>query len=187
MSKAELDFLLSVGILVSERLGCSGSSEVGPTAADLVIDVDCFPERVMLDEPFFRLSSRNGKQCRQRVLVSAQFRQRIKAASDERMRVLSQKVVVQGNGWGKQFQICTHEDVPRLTKRYWVQICCFPCCSYRDFFQRHSSSKAYVPCKHLLWVFRNLFQLDLETAEVVKQPILSILEVRLLLDSQATI
>ena len=184
-SPEELEFLLAQGLRVEGWT--RQPSTIGPTAVDLAIDVNHFPERVSLQNPTLRLMSRNGKQCRQRQLDSAEFLKKKRSATVEVMRKVDEVTVIHGNGWGKQICIATHENDPRLAKRYWVQICVFPCCSCPDFFKRHTTNKSYMPCKHLLWTFRNTFRLDLGSSLIVKQPVLTISEVMELIGRQVVI
>jgi hypothetical protein len=140
---------------------------------------------VFMDDPTRKLTSRNGRDCRQRNLNTIEFRKRKLAAIHQDMRVIAEVTVVHGNGWGKQYCLLTQGGSRNIPSKYWIQLCCFPCCSCPDFHRRHTRSLPYLPCKHILWLYKNIFHLDLESSGIVMQPILSIAEVRYLLDIEA--
>jgi len=115
---------------------------------------------------------------RHRVGETLEQEKRVLASSNEEMRVVQHREVLSGTGFGKQLLIATHESNGQILKRYWIQICCFPCCSCDDFYKRHTRGKAYMACKHLFWVYKNIFCMELKSNMVVRQPVLTIGEVQ---------
>lgn len=188
LSQREIQFLLEQGIKLQglhtgeAPVDSSSAETVGiPSSLDLRINVDEFPEKVLISSPDYRHSRRNGRVCRIRSTDSSAHLSRVVSATREIMRIVAQRQVHHGNGTGKQFCIATHEHDNLPPKRYWVQICCFPSCSCDDFFRRHTRGKSYQACKHIYWVYKNVGRLDLTSSFIVKQPILSLTEVQSLL------
>lgn len=179
LTQDEIHFLLGSGISIAGLVSrcVTRLTNTSPAQLELRINVDLFPEVVDIHDVSSRLHSRNGKLCRQRLKDTVEVLKRIKSAEKDEMRVLTERDVSQGNGFGKQFCLVTHENDGKPTRNYWIQICCFPCCSCDDFYTRHTRGKPYLPCKHLFWIFKNIFGLDLHTSLVVKQPIWTIGEV----------
>lgn len=150
---------------------------------ELRINVNHYCERVNVHDPTKRLPTRDGKLCRQRLNLTPENVKRINSALSETMSVLVQNKISSGNGWGSQFLILTNTLEHSMATKYWVQICCFPTCSCDDFYKRHSSNRPYLTCKHIYWVYRSVFGLDLMKSTLVNQPILSVSEVQTLLDN----
>lgn len=179
LTDAEISHFREIGLINIQR---DNTTETNPF--DLRIDVNLFTERVDLQDPSRRLPSRNGKLSRQRTGLTSQNLKRIASANQESMSLICEKTVTLGNRWGMQYQIRTHEENEALKSSYWVQICCFPCCSCDDFFKSHSHKRPYLTCKHLYWVYKNVFGLDLLQSSVVNQPVLSIGEIQTLISGR---
>ena len=178
LSIAEMDYLTQMGL---RWTGQAVVPNANPNAVGLRINVDLFYEKINLEDPIFRLPSRNGRNSRQRFTQTSSHFTRIQSAETQRMSVIMEKDITRGNGWGKQILVQNHEgDIS--TSQYWVQVCIFPCCSCEDFWRRHSHSKPYLPCKHIFWVYKNIFHLDLHNSTLVNQPILTVREVQLILE-----
>lgn len=101
------------------------------------------------------------------------------------MTIRGEWEVSTGNGWGKQFKLRTHENL-RTPNNYFVQVCIFPSCSCPDFYNCHSRRQPFMPCKHLYWVYQTVFKLDVEESTLTSQAILTVGEVRLILERQQT-
>ena len=95
-----------------------------------------------------------------------------------------EKDITEGNGWGKQLLVQNYVQDSMKLSQYWVQVCIFPSCSCEDFWRRHSHSKPYLPCKHIFWVYKNRFHLDLHNSTLVNQPILTVGEVQYIIQRQ---
>lgn len=185
----EVDFLVQNGIILEGFGGPNNANEAfvpgtpfpGASVIDLRINVNTFQEKVVLDAELFRFSTRNGRRVRSRACLSAEHLKRIKSSEEETKRVITEKSVDGGNGWGKQVLIGCHELDGRIPRRYWVQICCFPSCSCDDFFKGHTHNVAYVPCKHIYWVFRIRCSWRIRLETHLSHPVLTVGEVRQLL------
>jgi hypothetical protein len=181
----EIDFLTKQGLDFCGRPHIAGLSNEG---AALRIDVNSYPERINIADSRTLLRSRNGKTIRLRSTITGSHRERIERAEREEMRVISEETVTEGNAFGKRFCVRTHENEENVqTKEYWVQICCFPTCSCQDYYDHHWKRSSFLLCKHLYWVLKNVFGLNIESNLAVIQPVWTVGELKEVLAGQAVI
>lgn len=177
---AEIEFLSSKGLHFVGRSQVSGLSSHGVA---LRIDVDSYPERINMENTTDRLQFRNRNRIRHRSVITINHLQRIERAEQQEMIVISEQTVTEGNAFGMRFCVRTHEneDTP-LYKEYWVQICCFPTCSCDDYWQHHWYKSSFLLCKHLYWILKNVFHLEIRTNLLIIQPVWTVAELKCVLD-----
>jgi hypothetical protein len=159
LTSEEIEFLTSQGIDFEGQPTISGEAL---QACSLRIDLNRYPEKINFVNQTQRLPSQNGKRIRQRTFIIGKHLKRIEKAEQEEMTVVAEEIVLQGNAYGRRFRIRSHENDETLpTVDYWVQICCFPTCSCEDYFRHHGYSCSFLLCKHLYWVFKHIFCLDI--------------------------
>jgi hypothetical protein len=165
----EIEFLTSKGLDFEGRPAIPGES---PQVSSLQIDLDSYPEQINLCNLTQRLQSQNGKKIQHRSLITAKHLKRIERAEQQVMRVISEQTLLKGNAFGKRFHIWSHEKGDKLLRGdYWVQICCFPTCFCEDYLQHHGFLSSFLLCKHLYWVFKNIFCLEIQTNLLIIQPV----------------
>lgn len=177
LSEGEIEFLSKNQLILQEAVTSVTPGLLAPIL-DLRINVNTFREQVKTDKQEPRFTTQNGRLVQNRGVLSSEHVKRIRSSKEDCMRLISENIVEDGNGWGKQILVGTHETDGKLPKQYWIQICCFRACSCDDFFNRHMRNWAYVPCKHLYWVFRSQYNLSVRADVEISQPVLSLKRVR---------
>ena len=175
LSQEEISHFEQVGLLAYSE---SQGKGIQVSSLELRIDVNLFQERIDMRNPDIPSKTRDGLKCRRKKHLTTKNIERIRLSEKEQMRVLSVKNVTTGNGWGRQYLIETHLQVQSRPCKYWVQICCFPCCSCPDFYGRHTYRQPFMTCKHLYWVYKNAFGVDIRDDSLVHQAILSLTDVQ---------
>jgi hypothetical protein len=61
---------------------------------------------------------------------------------------------------------------------YWVQIFCFPTCTCDNFWKHHWYKQSFLLCKHLYWVFKHIFHLEIWTNLLIIQPVWTVGELK---------
>jgi hypothetical protein len=175
----------------ADYLERKGLDFVGQTSVPLVTRDSSFLRINLEDylEPIdiANLSARplfcNQKRIRQRNAITNEHLKRIERAELQEMRVISDCTITQGNAFGRLLCIWSHENEGSLqTKEYWVQICCFPTCSCDDFSQHHWYKQSFLLCKHLYWVYKNIFCLEICTNLLLIQPVWTVGELKKVLE-----
>jgi hypothetical protein len=178
----EIEFLTSKGI---DFEGQPAVRRESPHTSSLRIDLKSYPEKIDLGNLTQHLLSQNGKNIWQRSFITGKHLKRIERTEKQVMRVISEQTVSNGNAFGKHFRIWSHKNGDKLLRGdYWVQICCFPTCTCEDYFQHHGFRSSFLLCKHLYWVFKNIFRLDIQTNLLIIQPVLTVAELEGMLARQ---
>ncbi|KAL3692942.1 hypothetical protein R1sor_006593 [Riccia sorocarpa] len=158
MTQEEVDFLTGKGYLLVSANRPSQSTNAYPTEAQTKVLVNAYPEKVMERPRDYRFKTRRGRGCRQKSTPSVSCLRRLERARSASIRVLHSWNVSNGNGYGMLFHVASGESPDE--RIHIVRICCFPACSCQDFWERETGLRTYVPCKHIYWVFLNIFRYD---------------------------
>ncbi|KAL3686650.1 hypothetical protein R1sor_009224 [Riccia sorocarpa] len=170
LSQVEVDFLTAKGFTLVHRFPEVAIPRTRtPTVVDIKINVDAYPQKIDAVPSSFRFNSRGTKGCRRKSTPSGECNDRLERAITTTMLRTETWVISEGNGYGKRYKICTHVQSAE-PNHYIVQICYFPCCSCDDFFQRETRRNTFVPCKHMYWVYLNIFGLSLNEV-FIHQPV----------------
>ena len=185
LSEDEVRFLQESGVEVASAdtrqvdARCPDDIQVG--AGDTILDLEKFPENVNPLRPDDRLLRRNSIRRRRRSDTTKDAKARICTAKTESMVCSSIQRIETGNATG--LRVFVNNISRGVSSFHCVQICVFPACSCADFMYRESHPKTWFPCKHMYWCFANICKKNLDTDEVVHQPILTLNEVRDLVSS----
>ena len=101
------------------------------SAGDVVLDLNSYPEKVILDEPDNRLTRRNSVPKQRRLDIAKDAVARIRSAKIEAMVCISIRKIETGNATGLRLII---KNISRgFSTTHCVQICVFPTCLCKDF------------------------------------------------------
>ncbi|KAL3683469.1 hypothetical protein R1sor_001491 [Riccia sorocarpa] len=177
LTQEEVDFLTKNGFTLVQRPDANmNQRDTFPTEAEIKVLVEAYPEEVHSHARNFRFKTSGGRRCRQKTTPSTSCLKRLERARSSQMRLIQTWEVPTVTGTAN----FSSGENPSDQRHYIVRVCCFPSCSCKDFWEREVRLQTYVACKHIYWVFLNVFGL-LPSADKIHQPVLTLEEVDVLM------